>query len=185
MELKKNPLAVAVQSTIKNDIAIDTSGDEDFMEGQTYSWDELNTLKSELASAVMDFTNSVVEIVRNPFVTSGCLGEDQSRFDSTVKTFFSDINHFSNQVKELRQEHEHLSGPITDITGFNVYNRVSITYHNLFTELNALAAPSLSNLIILLTEVENKMAQAKKEKEAQEAPAVEVAVAETPVETKE
>jgi len=149
---QKKQIAREVNKVIQSGFSIDTSDDEQALKDQPYFWDDLNTLKDELGNSIIEFIGQVNAIITNPEVIQN-LGDRKEHFEKLVTTFFSDINEFSHRVKELRIQHEDRTGHVNDINEFNNYNRIAISYHSLYTELSALITPTLSDLVLTISEV--------------------------------
>lgn len=156
MKLKEKELSKSINKAFEEGFQINTNEDEKFLQKESYSWDDLNQLKTELGQRIMEFIAQVNMITSNPQVTSN-LGEDKDHFQKVVVTFYNDVNHFSNKIKVLREEHEHLTGKVKDINEFNVYNRIAITYHSLFMELSTLITPTLSDLVLTVSKIEGNL----------------------------
>lgn len=150
--LKLKPLATKIHKVTHGEMEVDTTGDEDLLQEETYSWDELNALKDELGKGVVSFVFQVESVLKNPDVVNN-LGTHASDFKQTVDLFFSDINNFSLEVKGNRLLHEHLTGKVTDLSQLNLYNRCAMTYHSMFAELSALVTPTLSKLMLIISEI--------------------------------
>lgn len=179
----KKKLAQAVTSVVNNEeVFVDLEDDETFLANNPVSWDDLNKLKDDLGSTIMDFVYQVKSTIENPQVVNN-LGKRSDEFQKLVKLFFSDINGFSNQVKSTRMEHEHRMGRITTLEDYNTYNRLAITYHNLYMELTSLTSPTMSAIVLLISDITAEMDEALK-LEAEEAVAetAEVIEVETPQE---
>lgn len=145
--MKKSPIAQAASAAF----TIDTQDDHTFLDDKVYHWGDLQKLLQELGNSVVSFLGQVNAIVHNPEVTSN-LGDKSAHFYKLVKVFFSDMEEFSGKVKTLREQHENLTGPITNLNEFNLYNRIAINYHALFTELSTLVAPTISDIVLTVAE---------------------------------
>jgi len=148
---KKTKLAKDIGDIVDNGFNPKAKSEEELLIEAKYSWDDLNSLKTELGHSVINFVNQVTEVISNKDIINN-LGDKLPLFNNIVKTFFADINEFSNRIKELRERHEDRSGLITELDEFTVYNNIAISYHSLFSELSTLVTPSLSELILLSTE---------------------------------
>lgn len=151
VNLQKKQLSSAVKQ-VTDEMQVDTSGDLGLLEGENYSWDELNSLKDELGSGVLKFVGQVNSVVQNGEIVSR-LGDQKQKFHDTVQIFFNDINEFSSKVKANRELHEHMSGKVNDLDEFDLYNRCAMTYHTLFEELSMLVTPTLSAIMIMITDI--------------------------------
>lgn len=127
--------------------------DLDFLKEKLYQWDDLNTLKDSLGSNIMDFISQVNSLIISPTVISN-LKDRKPEFDKLVQVFYSDVSAFSKDVAIIRTKHENKTGAIQTGEDFDEYNRLAIEYHNLFTELSSLVTPTLSSLMVLLSELE-------------------------------
>lgn len=150
--MKPKQITSAVNQALAAGFQINTSNDTQYLDGQNYSWDDLNQLKQELGNTVIEFVTQVAQVTTNQQIMSN-LGAKKAHFDRTVEVFFSDINVFSNKVAELRVQHEQMTGPVTDINQFNLYNRLAITYTTLFNELQVLVTPTLSDIMLTVSEL--------------------------------
>jgi hypothetical protein len=142
-----------VNKVIQNSFSIDKSEDEEALKDKPYYWDDLNKFKEELGNSVLEFVGQVNCIITNPDIIKS-VSHNKEHFEKLISTFFSDINEFSGKVRELRIQHENRTGHINDINEFNNYNRIAIAYHALYTELTALITPTLSDLILTISEAD-------------------------------
>lgn len=151
VNFEKKKINKEIDKAINEGFSIDTSDDASFLKDKEYSWDDLNRLKTELGNSVLDFVGQVNTIITNRTVIYN-LGDKKHHFEKLINIFFTDINNFSNKVKDLRVQHEHRTGHVNDINEFNLYNRLAIQYHALFTELSALITPTLSDILLTISE---------------------------------
>lgn len=149
---KKNVISTEIDKVINNGFSIDVSGDEAALSNSNYNWDDLNKLKDDLGHSVLEFIGQVNAIITNPQITNS-LGDKRPHFEQLVSLFFSDINTFSNKIKDLRVQHEHQYGKVNDINEFDHYNRLAFQYHGLYSELTTLITPTLSELVLTITEI--------------------------------
>lgn len=124
-------------------------GDDSDVNLSDYSWDDLNSLKTELGNAILEFIQQVNSVISNREVIA-TLGSKLPYFEKLVTTFFSDINEFSSKIAKIRVKHEDMSGPILSIDEYDLYNRLSIGYHSLYVELTTLVPPTLSEIILTI-----------------------------------
>jgi hypothetical protein len=150
MKLKEKKLSTEINKALNDNFRINTTNDASYLADKSYSWDDLNQLKAELAHNIVEFMGQVQAIVANPDIIAN-LGDKKEHFEKVVNVFFVDLNSFSGKVKELREQHEHMSGPVLDINQFSVYNRLAISYHALFTELQTLMTPTLSDIVLTVS----------------------------------
>lgn len=150
-QFKRTPAAMLVSSAV-NQISRDASGDQGIMDQENFNWDDLNKLKEELGNSILDFCGQVNAMAKNPEVVNN-LGSKRDHFFKLVQLFFQDVQNFSSKVADLRVQHEHLSGHVSDLDGYNAYNRIAITYHSLYTELSTLVSPTLSDLVLTVSEI--------------------------------
>ena len=156
----KKKLAQAVENVVNDEeVIIDLEDDESFLAKNPVDWDDLNRLKDDLGSTIMNFVFEIKSTIENPQVVNN-LGERAPEFQKLVKLFFSDINSFSNQVKSTRLEHETREGRITSLEDYNTYNRLAITYHNLYMELVSLTSPTMSAIVLLISDITAAMDEA-------------------------
>ena len=150
---KQKPLTKELDSVFNKHIEINTETDKEFfLEKNNYKWEDLNILKEELGKNIIDFLSQVNSIItRQDIITN--LGSRKEEFEKTVMTFFNDINEFSSKVKSLSEQHKNKSGNITNMDEFNIYNRLAIFYNVYTTELLELVTPTLSNLVLIVSEV--------------------------------
>lgn len=153
--LNAKKLSLAVSRAGTTGFSIDTSHDRDLLEGQNYNWDELNKLKEELGSSVLEFVGHVNSMLHNPDVVNN-LGDQASHFTATIDIFFKDITEFSGKIKDLREQHEHLSGPVNDLNQLSLYNRLAMSYHSLCSELTILVGPTISELVLTVSKIIDK-----------------------------
>lgn len=173
---KKDEMPVFKKTKIASTVSsLDQSvahGSDDNLEltNSDYNWGELNQLKDELGASIIEFLNQVTSISMNPEVVAAikASGNNESGnkfeyFNNLVSLFMKDIDSFSKKVKHIRQQHEHLSGKITDVTQFNLYNRLSIDYQVLYTELVSLVSPTLTEIVALVHEAQVHLQNSKAE----------------------
>jgi len=152
MNLEQKKITREINKALNDGFKIDTDSDQQYLDGQDYNWNDLNNFKEELGSSVVKFAQQVSEITVRPEIINN-LGDKREHFNKVVTVFFNDINSFSNKVKELRLQHEQFSGPVKDINEFNLYNRLAISYQALYTELTTLITPTLSDIMLTVTEI--------------------------------
>jgi len=150
--LKKSKSNLEIEKAINEGFTVNTDNDLDLLGKQNYNWDDLNKLKDELGQSILEFVFQVNSIITNKDVIDN-LGNRAEDFNKTVNLFFTDVNYLSNRVKELRAEHEHRSGPITDFNDFSGYNKVAFSYQYLFSEFNSLITPTISDLVLTVAEI--------------------------------
>lgn len=151
-QLEKKQIVKVIDQAMQTGFNIDTSHDGDFLKDSNYSWDDLNKLKEDLGMQIIHFMAQVNEIVTNPAIITN-LGDKAGHFNKVIELFFADINNFSLKVKDIREQHEPLTGRILSLTDFNNYNRIAIQYQSLFSELTTLITPTLSDLMMTVTEI--------------------------------
>ncbi|QXN70416.1 hypothetical protein AGENTSMITH_10 [Bacillus phage vB_BspM_AgentSmith] len=165
---EKKKLAKVVKSVVDNEeVIIDIEDDETFLANNPVDWNDLNKLKDDLGNTILNFVGQIKSTIENPQVVNN-LGDRADEFKKLVTLFFSDISDFSSQVKTTRGEHEHRSGRITSLEDYNTYNRLAITYHNLYMELISLTSPTMSSIVMLISDITADM-DIKAKKEAEEA----------------
>lgn len=151
-KLQQKQITREINKALSSGFSINTESDEEFLSKSNYSWDDLNKLKDELGVSILEFIGQVNCAITNPDVINN-LGAQKDHFNKVVNLFFSDINDFSHKVKDIRTEHEHLTGHIDNINDFNNYNRIAIQYQALFSELATLITPTLSDLMLTINDV--------------------------------
>ncbi len=151
--MNKTSVAKAIDAAVNNGITVNTDDDLMLLNNHDHTWDELNGMKDSVASSVLTFTMQVHSLLSNQDIM-GSLGVNQGKFRKLIEMFFSDINNFSLQVKNLREQHEHKSGRVTSMSDYDLYNRLSINYASLMTELSAVIAPTLGEIMLIVSEVE-------------------------------
>lgn len=149
--LKPKKISVDVNRASLSGFEADISDDLRLLQQENYNWDELNKLREEVAAGVMGFVYEVSQLYHNPSIV-GNLGSKLTDFVNTVGVFFKDMADFSERIKVIREKHEHLSGPITDMASYNKYNLIAFEYHTLCSELAILVTPTMSQLILITSE---------------------------------
>jgi len=149
---KQKPLTKEIDSVFNNNIEINIESDEEFLRKNNYKWEDLNILKEELGKYIIDFVTQVNTIISRQDIVSN-LGNKKEEFEKTILTFFEDINKFSIKIKSLADEHKNKNGNITDMNEFDIYNRLAIYYNVYTTELLELVTPTLSNLVLIVSEI--------------------------------
>ena len=151
-KLERKQIAKEINNVIENGFNIDASHDEDFLKTAGYSWDDLNKLKEELGGKIIEFMGQVNAIITNRDIIAN-LGDKAQHFNKVTELFFSDINNFSFKVRDIRVQHEQLTGHIDNLNDFNNYNRIAIQYQSLFSELATLLSPTLADLVMTVSEI--------------------------------
>ncbi len=151
-KLERKQITKEIDNVIKNGFNIDSSHDEDFLKTAQYSWDDLNKLKEDLGSQIIEFMGQVNVIITNRDIIAN-LGDNLEHFNKVVELFFADINNFSFKVKDIRVQHDGRTGHIDNLNDFNNYNRIAIQYQSLFGELATLMSPTLADLMLTISEV--------------------------------
>ena len=82
---QKKQIAREVNKVIQNGFSIDTSDDQKALKDQPYFWDDLNTLKDELGSSIIEFIGQVNAIITNPEVIQN-LGDRKEHFEKLLST---------------------------------------------------------------------------------------------------
>lgn len=155
-EVTKKPLSKEIEKIINKDLHVDTSQDVDILNLQDYSWDDLEKLKNDLGNSILQFIAQVNTVITNSEIINN-LGGHKDNFNKLVTIFFSDINEFSNKVKNIRIQHEGRTGKVANLNEFDIYNRLTIQYHSLFTELTTLITPTLSDLMLTIAEISQEI----------------------------
>lgn len=149
--LSPKKISEAVSRATLSGFEADLSNDAAILQQENYSWDDLNKLREEVATSVMDFVTQVAELSSNKSIINN-LGARLKEFTDTVTLFFKDMAEFGERVKAIRLKHEHLSGPITDMVSYNNYNSIAFEYHTLCNELAILVTPTMSQLVLITSE---------------------------------
>lgn len=150
--LEKKKIAKEIDNALIGNMTLNGLSEEEALRLQNYSWDDLNKLKDDLAARIIDFLGQVNAIVTNLDIIRN-LGDKKEHFNKLVNLFFSDINTFSKKVAELRVLHETKFNQISDLEEFDMYNRIAIMYQSLFSELATLITPTLSEIVLLISDV--------------------------------
>lgn len=164
--LNPKKLSVAVARAGESGFSIDTSGDHELMENQTYSWDDLIELKESLGNGLLEFVGQVNAMIQNPTIIAN-LGDQKNHFYQTVQIFFTDVQAFSEKIRVNRELHENKRGPVSDLSQLSLYNRVAMTYHALCQELTILVGPTISELILISAKVNQNIQNQVNEENAQ------------------
>jgi hypothetical protein len=159
-QIKPNKLSSDISAVLNPDttLSIDPSSDEEILDPKEHNWDKLTQLKDELGRKIIEFISQVNAIINNQDVVSR-LGDQTDYFNKIVLVFFSDINDFSKKIAEVRKQHDNLKGPIENVEDIDKFTNISITYHYLFTELANLITPTLSELMIILSSVDDQTSE--------------------------
>ena len=152
VNLQKKNLSSEIDRIVSNGMNANFEVAPQPIQDVDFTWDDLNTLKNDLGNTIIGFMGEITKILGNSEVISK-LGDKTEHFQKLVKVFFDDLNTFSEKVKELRVQHETRTGKITNLDDFNLYNRLAITYHSLYNELVMLMSPTLSDLVLTISEV--------------------------------
>lgn len=151
VNLQKKQLSSEIDRIVSNGMNSNFQPTPQPVQDVDFSWDDLNNLKNDLGNTIIGFMGEITKILGNSEVISK-LGEKTEHFQKLVKVFFDDLNTFSEKVKELRVQHETRTGKIADLNDFNLYNRLAIAYHSLYNELIMLMSPTLSDLVLTISE---------------------------------
>lgn len=144
---KLNPVARAVGDSLR----VDTSGDQELLSTFEQGWDDLNQLKDELASTILNLVGEVQQILSNKNLLEQT-DHRREEFDRLQDSFFSDVTNASEQIATLRAQHEGRTGPITSMADLGVFTRLSLGYNTLGVELQALLAPNIASMVLLIDE---------------------------------
>lgn len=155
--MKQSVVAAAVQDHL-NQINIDTSGDDAFLQTLPETWDDLNAMKDEMANSVLEFVSQVEEVSRQNVVMEN-LGSRKLEFERLHDVFYTDIDGFTKTVENLRSQHENRSGRITTMDELNLYNALGMEYAVLNQKLMTLIAPTITSIILLVNEVTDRLQQ--------------------------
>lgn len=155
--MKQSAVAAAVQDHL-NQINIDTSGDDAFLQTLPETWDDLNAMKDEMANSVLEFVSQVEEVSRQNVVMEN-LGSRKLEFERLQDVFYTDIDGFTKTVEQLRSQHENRSGRITTMEELNLYNALGMEYAVLNQKLMTLIAPTITSIILLVNEVTDRLQQ--------------------------
>ena len=170
-KLERKQIAKEIDNVIQHGFNIDNSHDEDLLKNSDYNWDDLNKLKEDLGNQIIEFMAQVNAVITNRDIITN-LGDKMQHFNKVTELFFSDINNFSFKVREIRVQHEHLTGHIDNLNDFNNYNRIAIQYQSLFSELATLLSPTLADLMATIAEIVpvkvNQAVNTPEEQETQE-----------------
>ena len=145
-------------------VFVDKSHDGDFFKDEKTTWDELTQLKDEIGRTIVEFTCNLGMVINNKPVLD-CLGEDRPGFEKAVAVLLSDIQNFSGKVKEVRLQHEGKSGVINNVDDYNTYINLSMQYNTLYTEIMLVISPSVTDIMMKLSEAELKYSEQQKLKD--------------------
>lgn len=127
----------------------------DLLAKDNFNWDDLTAYNHEIAGQVMGFMHNVNSLISTPAIVNN-LGEDKDEFDKLVTVFFTDLNDFSLRFKELAEGHADKSGPVKDVSEYDNFNRISLNYNSLNSELLTLLAPTITQIVALSFLAENR-----------------------------
>lgn len=153
--LEKKKLNAEIEAIVDNNFEVVTNDQSEInklLEDQDVNWDDLEKLKQELGSKIMEFTKNIVDIVGRKDIIDNLKGQT-AEFNQLINLFLTDINNFSLKVKDLTKQHEGKSGPVKNIDEVSEYNRIAIQYNFYFSELLTLIAPTLAEILILIKEI--------------------------------
>lgn len=148
----KKPTARAAQKAVGGDFTVDMDSDADLLDKNNEGWDDLNSLKENLANALVEFVIQVQSIVTSPEITSR-LGDKRAEFDKLVTVFNVDVNSFASRIEELRAQHEDKTGSVTSIDDMNTFSNLGMKYQVLQVEINSLLAPTLAGLVMIVNDI--------------------------------
>jgi hypothetical protein len=125
-----------------------------------FDWSNLVQLKKEMADQIMTFVGQVHSLIYAKEVIEYLPKDSLEKLGKVATVFFKDIEAFSSKVSSLANDHVNFSGIVKDIKEYDMYNRIVITYHALFTELGSLITPAIADMMLLVKEAQdNKEAQ--------------------------
>lgn len=148
--MEKTALSQAVDLAI-DEVYVDKSKDAEFLSNIGEGWDDLNTLKNDMAKSVLTFVMEIESILNHQEIID-MLGEQRSEFNNLVNVFWSDIDRFSKTMQELRSQHEHRSGKLATMEELNEFTRLSMSYQTLQVEMNSLLSPTMAGIVLILHE---------------------------------
>lgn len=157
----KSSINRKINKIIEDSMDIDRSGDAELLSKNDQSWDDLNNLRESLGSALLQLCQEIFSMSVNPEIQS-VLGDRKTEFDKLMKTFEADSTSFSERVQEIRLQHEGRTGKLTSMQEYSEFTRLFLQYQNAHDELNALLAPTMSELVLLVHE-QVAVAQAAKD----------------------
>ena len=149
--MKKTVISSAVNRAM-NEVYVDKSGDAAFLAQIGEGWDDLQTLKNELATSMLTFIMEIESILQQPELMA-MLGAHKGEFDRLMNVFWFDIDRFSKTMQELRTQHETRSGKLATMEELNEFTRLSMSYQTLQVEMNSLLAPTMGSIVLILHEV--------------------------------
>ena len=152
----KKEITTKIEEVVTEGLDVDIEGDLELLNTTNLDWDELNHLKDELGGKVIEFIMQIQSIIMNEDIVQN-LGDHETHFKKVINIFFHDVNEFSKKVAALRTEHEHLSGKVKSLEEMTKYNRVSIQYQYLYSELITLISPTMASIITIANAVVTKL----------------------------
>lgn len=149
--MKKSAVAHGVQGYM-NQLSVDTSEDDKFLNSLPETWDDLNEMKNDTAHAVLEFVMQVEGIGQQQIVIQN-LGQHTAEYQKLLTVFYTDIDSFTKSVETLRLQHEGRTGRILSMDDLNLYNQLGMEYAVLNQKLMTLIGPTITSLILIVNEV--------------------------------
>ena len=147
-----------VNKLVDNSFTVNETDDQATLDAIKVVWDDLVSLKNELASQVLNLVHNVTSITANPAITENLV--NPGNFSRLVKIFFQDVNDYSSKIKLLREKHEHHTGRIASIAEFEEYNKLAVEYYGLSEELIHVLAPTVTEIVLMSNQdVQTKLAE--------------------------
>lgn len=150
--MKKTAIDRAIDTMVNDSIRVNKSSDFDMLNNISETWDDLQNIKNTIAMGVLEFVTQIEQITGTTVIMAN-LGANENRFRRLENVFYTDLNGFTLKVQELRQEHDHRSGPITSMDDLVIYNRLALEYASLNQQLTTLIAPTITEMILLVNEI--------------------------------
>lgn len=143
-----NTLTREINKLADNNFTVNNT-EEDFStrEKIKVTWEDLQALKDELSSQVINLVYNVTSIVENKQILDSIASKEN--FSKLVKVFFEDVAEYSAKVKVIRSKHECKTGKVLTVEEFEEYNKLAVEYYGLSEELIHVLAPTVTEIIIM------------------------------------
>lgn len=128
------------------------------VEESKQSWDDLEGIYKSCTEALVVANNSVVELFKIPGVIQHVENRQETKI--SILGLDKDIKFFSNELKEIRKEHEGKTGFIKDEEELGTCLGIFEKYHSFQTTYQSVIIPT----VITLSEEVGKAAQVMNDK---------------------
>lgn len=150
--MKQTAISAATRALVQQTaLSVNTDGDANLLSTLTETWDQLQEMKNQMASSVLEFVGHVEEITNSPQIMQN-LGVHKGEFDKLLRVFYTDIDGFTRKMQEVRLQHDTRTGRIASMEELSLYNHLAMEYATLNQQLMTLIGPTIGSMMVLINE---------------------------------